>query len=134
MLSLESCKRLFDDLTEKSVERLMMSDADIETTDLAMRYRARRDKRTPRDRQLRSKYGLSADDVEEMIATQGGRCKICRSLLGATKTDRPNVDHNHETGAVRGILCHPCNVGIGCFHDDPKRLVAAMGYLIENGH
>jgi len=55
---------------------------------------------------------------------QRGRCAICRNTL-----DRPHVDHDHETGKVRGILCPNCNVGLGHFASDPVRLRRAIAYV-----
>ena len=58
-----------------------------------------------------------------MVEEQGGACAICQV--------RPaeHVDHDHETGAVRGILCFTCNVGLGNFGDEPERLLLAHRYL-----
>lgn len=89
-----------------------------------MRQRARR-------YQL-AKYGLSVEDYETMYQAQDGRCMVCR----AENTPGPQntlgnfaIDHCHDTGEVRGLLCVPCNVGIGNLRDDPALLRAAADYL-----
>lgn len=79
------------------------------------------------DRKRQVKYGLEPGEFDQMLADQQGRCAICR-------TDTPKghgwqVDHCHDSGAVRGILCHSCNVGIGHLKDDPTLLEAAVAYL-----
>jgi Recombination endonuclease VII len=73
-------------------------------------------------------YGITAERVERMIEGQGGLCPICGRDLGT----RPHVDHDHETGAVRGILCFNCNGGLGQFGDDIDRLQQAVEYLKGN--
>ena len=73
---------------------------------------------------LRRKYGLSMDDFVSMQKAQKGRCAICHQ--GAKKL---GVDHNHETGAVRGLLCSQCNQGLGNMHDSCTNLRAAIRYL-----
>ena len=61
-----------------------------------------------------------------MLTEQGGACGIC----GEAPTIRAlHVDHDHETGQVRGLLCQPCNHGLGNFKDDLNRLAGAMRYL-----
>jgi hypothetical protein len=59
-----------------------------------------------------------------MIEAQGGLCAICAGPL-----DRPHVDHDHETGKVRGILCFNCNAGLGKFKDSVEIADAATEYL-----
>lgn len=79
---------------------------------------------------LKSKYGLSEATFQLILDSQGGGCAICRTLLDPTKRDRKtHVDHDHKTGAVRGILCLNCNSGIGRLGDDIARLEAAAAYL-----
>jgi hypothetical protein len=73
-------------------------------------------------------YGLTPDQFATMLADQGGRCAICRADTPGGKGGW-HVDHNHDTNAVRGLLCHDCNLGVGQFGDDPDRLIAAAAYL-----
>lgn len=73
-------------------------------------------------------YGLTSSDVDEMERRQGGGCAICGDPLSIDL----NIDHCHTTGAVRGLLCGPCNRGLGCFLDDPGRVRSALGYLLEH--
>jgi hypothetical protein len=72
---------------------------------------------------LKRKYGLTQEAFDEMLAAQGGGCAICG------KPNPDNVDHDHVTGRVRGILCWNCNVGVGQFEDDIERLITATAYL-----
>ena len=68
-------------------------------------------------------YGLDAPTVYAWVAS-GGHCESC-----GDPTDQPHIDHDHVTGAARGVLCSPCNTGLGMFRDDPVRLLAAVEYL-----
>lgn len=61
-----------------------------------------------------------------MIEAQGGACAICRLEFGDKS---PRIDHCHETGVVRGLLCMKCNSGLGMFGDRPERIQAALDYL-----
>lgn len=63
----------------------------------------------------------------EMLAEQGGVCAICRKVRPNGR--RLHVDHCHESGAVRGLLCYSCNTGLGAFRDNPDVMVAAIEYL-----
>jgi hypothetical protein len=76
---------------------------------------------------LKAKYGLTVEQYDELLASQGGGCAVC----GRTATEkRPlHVDHDHVSGRVRGILCFNCNVGIGSFQDSPTVMLAALEYL-----
>jgi len=73
--------------------------------------------------------GFTHEQYVALLEAQDGRCAICR-------TDTPggkggfHLDHDHATGAVRGLLCTNCNMGLGRFADDPARLRAAAEYLI----
>lgn len=73
---------------------------------------------------LKYQYGITEKEWLDKIASQGGVCAICRKV-----PKRWHVDHNHISGSVRGILCGPCNQGIGQFKDDPILLRTAADYL-----
>ena len=72
---------------------------------------------------LMRRYGIGADDFDQLVAKQDGLCAICG------RTDPEHVDHSHATGAVRGILCFNCNGGLGQFRDSVDALRAAAAYL-----
>jgi len=80
---------------------------------------------------LKAAYNMTPEDYDLMLAFQGGGCKICGTKDPKTKSGRFNIDHCHESGAIRGILCNPCNVGLGAFTDDISKLEAAVRYLNE---
>lgn len=73
------------------------------------------------------RYGLSHVDYYTMLEAQGRACKTC--LTPFEQHGEANVDHNHRTGKVRGLLCVRCNRGIGLFRDDPLSLRRAATYL-----
>lgn len=86
---------------------------------------------TPSDRSKqhrRYKYGLTPADHARLLADQAGVCAICR-MPGRTARGL-DVDHDHLTGRVRGLLCHPCNLGLGAFKDSPEMLQTALAYLM----
>lgn len=78
------------------------------------------------------RYGITSDQYNEILASQCGVCAICG-------TDNPggrgsfHVDHCHDTGVIRGLLCHSCNRGIGYLKDNPTLLRAALSYLGGGG-
>ena len=80
-----------------------------------------------REGHLRRKFGITLEEYDYLLARQGGVCAIC----GRPPRDdiSLHVDHDHETGAVRGLLCFRCNNALGDFDDDLVRLRAAVGYL-----
>ena len=88
---------------------------------------------------LQSLYGLTIERYGEILEEQGGGCAICGTTdpVGrrATRTDEQiyfHVDHDHETGLVRGLLCMECNTGLGKFRDEPERLLNALRYLARH--
>lgn len=77
-------------------------------------------------------YNFTYTQYEEMFDKQGGKCAICESRIGNSKTGRLFVDHCHDTLKVRGLLCSNCNHGLGQFKDSPKLLQKAINYLTNN--
>lgn len=71
----------------------------------------------------RKKYRLTQARYDALWKLQAGCCAIC------SQPNPRNIDHDHETGKVRGLLCRKCNVGLGMFQDDEKRLESAKTYL-----
>lgn len=93
-----------------------------------------RDPDDRRERVFRWTYGMRFADYDALLQKQGGACAICGSAENKikNKTARPlRLDHDHSGNFPRGILCHRCNLGLGYFGDDPKRLQCAATYLIE---
>ena len=78
---------------------------------------------------LRRTYGLTLGGYEGLLCKQGGGCAICGSKNHGGNGGRFHIDHDHNTGANRGLLCSSCNTGIGLFRDDPKILASAIRYL-----
>lgn len=82
-----------------------------------------------RKRQLFYKYKMTPEDYEKLFEKQNGRCDICNKPQEKTLS----VDHNHETGKVRGLLCTHCNQGLGRFKDNVYLLQCAIFYLTKYG-
>jgi len=86
------------------------------------------------DYTLKSLYGIEHGWYQKTFEAQCGKCAICgRNNSGRSNSKRFCVDHNHATGEVRGLLCHPCNSGIGKLKDDISLLQSAIHYLQQYG-
>ena len=83
--------------------------------------------RNIRNSRLKGKYGISLDQYENMEKSQNKKCLICEE---ETKRNLA-VDHCHETGKVRGLLCMNCNTGLGHFKDNKELLERALKYLLS---
>ena len=78
-----------------------------------------------------SRYNITIADYEKLLEKQNNCCAICYSKTGSANK-RLAVDHNHQTGIIRGLLCDECNTGLGKFKDNPSLLTNAIAYLIKN--
>lgn len=86
---------------------------------------------TPRRRKKANKHerfirSIPQEEYDRLFQAQGGVCAICGF---PPKTKRLNLDHDHKTMEIRGLLCFPCNHGLGYFRDSPERLRRAADYL-----
>lgn len=79
------------------------------------------------ERMVKKTYGLDDGDYDRMYEEQGGKCFICQRATGKRK--RLAVDHDHDTGLVRGLLCGPCNKMVGYFRNSPEAFRRAAEYL-----
>lgn len=78
---------------------------------------------------FKKRYGITLADYERLLQSQQGRCAICGGPPRGGDGHRFHVDHCHETGTVRGLLCNPCNRGVGLFADSLERISAAIAYM-----
>jgi hypothetical protein len=80
-----------------------------------------------KSRWMKSVYGITLNEFNDMIINQNGKCKICQSYFFSTKNT--HLDHCHSTGVIRGVLCTTCNTGLGMFKDDIGLLSKAILYI-----
>lgn len=72
---------------------------------------------------LKRKYGISEEQAQNLVSGQAGKCEVCNFREARC------VDHDHNTGKVRGLLCKQCNAGLGLFKDSTEWLLNAVRYL-----
>ena len=83
-------------------------------------------------KRIRQRFGLTEDRYYEILDAQNRVCAICRGPEKKTRDGRVQrlcVDHCHETGEVRGLLCHSCNVALGLLRDNPELIRQAAEYV-----
>lgn len=113
---------------------MMRESARRRAPEINARNRERYNPGKRREESLR-KYGLTMEKYESLLADQGGKCAICRQ-----PSPKYHVDHDHSCcprklrscgKCVRGLLCSPCNTGLGHFKDNPIVVSVAAGYLAK---
>lgn len=89
-----------------------------------------RTRRNHREYMLRSQYGIGEAEFQRLLALQGGKCALC-PVIFSLEGSRRNlcVDHDHDTGQVRGLLCARCNTSIGQLGDNAEGLRRALAYV-----
>ncbi|KKN36747.1 hypothetical protein LCGC14_0770530 [marine sediment metagenome] len=105
-----------------------------ETQKIAVKKRNKpkliKNKKELRNRFLLRTYGIRIEEYEELLQSQNNKCAICGILVKRGRRKKNfAVDHNHETGEVRGLLCEDCNRGIGLLREDIGILQKAIKYL-----
>lgn len=83
--------------------------------------------RRGREAHLHRVFGMTSAEYDAMSEAQGGTCAICQAPCHTGR--RLAVDHDHQTGRVRGLLCGRCNRGLGLFFDRPDLMRRAADYL-----
>lgn len=79
--------------------------------------------------QVKKRCGMTIDEYDEAYVGQEGKCLICGTFRGQYAKDRLVVDHCHDSGKFRALLCANCNSGLGFFGDNPETLSNAVEYL-----
>jgi hypothetical protein len=82
-----------------------------------------------RNKHLEAKYGINQVVYEQMLKEQDGKCAVCFIEEKYTENSRLCVDHNHETGEIRGLLCKKCNQALGLLQDNADFCESAGRYL-----
>ena len=81
-------------------------------------------------KQITKRYNISLEQYSAMVVEQNGLCAICKSPANG-RHNTLCVDHNHDTGQVRGLLCHSCNTSLGAMKDSVVILASAIQYLMK---
>jgi hypothetical protein len=84
-----------------------------------------------RARIIKQKYGITLDDYEYRLSLQEGKCAICKCGVENNYGRNLAVDHNHETGELRGLLCVDCNRALGLLQDNINNVQSAFSYLAQ---
>jgi hypothetical protein len=83
---------------------------------------------------LKYEFGITVEDYNRMVEDQGGNCAICLLPPAGTgrNTQRLHIDHDHETGEIRGLLCHACNTSLGQLAEDHERMQRMIDYVTKH--
>lgn len=126
-----SCREKFPE--KREVARQYFARADVkEKKNSARRVENDPDRREKNMIQNLRRYGLTVAEHDAMVQAQGNRCAICGDPPdpnGIRASSRLHVDHDHDTGAVRGLLCNRCNRGVGYFRDAAGLMRKAAQYI-----
>jgi hypothetical protein len=116
----------YKDAEDRRRHRRLVYRADKEKALAAIRKNRADNPELYRATKLRHRYGLTHEQYREMYEAQNALCALCGERAAV------DVDHDHITMRVRGLLCRACNVGLGLFGDSADRLLDAIAYLKRN--
>lgn len=83
------------------------------------------------ERRLQRRYGIGLVEKQALIDAQDGKCALC-DVPFQTEKKTPCIDHDHDTGEIRGILCVGCNVALGRFGDNRQGFRRVTKYLMKS--
>lgn len=91
--------------------------------------------RKNREYMLRTKYGLTLEQRDDLLAAQAGKCALCSTPIAFSGKGlkAAHIDHDHASGRVRGILCGFCNTSLGRLGDSVERIEGVLAYLHRFG-
>jgi hypothetical protein len=73
--------------------------------------------------QIKKAWGMTVEEYKAFLASHGNRCGVCQS------TEKLGIDHDHETGRKRGVLCKRCNMALGYIKDDIRKAYGLVDYI-----
>lgn len=118
-----------DEINAKKRLRLATDKEYAERIRLQDRERHRNNPEAHRRQNLKSNYGITLEEYAQLYENQEGKCLICKGSFPNSGSGGLVVDHCHNEGHIRGLLCAKCNKGLGQFDDDIQRLREAIKYL-----
>jgi len=92
--------------------------------------RRREDPESIKREKLRSSYGLTDEELDELFKRADGSCELCETSFGDDSATRPVIDHDHREGRVRGLICGNCNTGLG-FAGDSSDVLRNLADWLE---
>lgn len=131
MTTSKVCKDCKQELLDGKIAKLPKRPALEQGPRCTTHWRAevRRRKAANHEKRVQETYGLAKGEYAQLYEFQVGHCAICRRATGASR--KLSVDHDHETGDVRGLLCRPCNTMLGHARDRVDFFNRAALYLIR---
>lgn len=94
-----------------------------------MEKRRREHPQAIKQAKIRSTYQITDDEYAALVQGANGKCELCGVKLTDDGPSREVIDHDHNTGSVRGLLCNNCNMGLGYVADSPDLLEQLAQYL-----
>ncbi len=124
--NLAARRRWYQANREKVIARALKWQRENPERNKATQRAYQRDADKDREYHLKKQFGLTQAEYEQRLEAQGGGCAVCGHPPGKTSL---HVDHDHDTGAIRGLLCMRCNNALGLFREQPRLLENGMRYV-----